>query len=472
MAMSGKTPSVFDVDQSGEVLDRLVGLHQFISPQQVRQAVERSGRRNRSDCRLTHEIMLWVVLAMGLLTDLPIRAVFKHARRLRKGEQSPPRNSLCVARQRLGVAAIRRLFLDVVRPLANPAIPGAFYKGLRLVGVDGTVLDIPDTPDNARVFGKPQSGRAEGAFPQVRKLSLVELGTHAELAFVLKPCWCGETSMVAGLMRHLTPGMLLLWDRIFYSFKRWAALVNKGVDVLGRLKAGMVLKPSKELADGSYLAKVYGNGYDRQKDRNGIVVRVIEYTLDDPQRVGHGDKHVLISSLLDAGQYPALELAILYHQRWEEELTFDEQKTHQDPRRAGKPTHLRSETPLGVVQEVYALSLGHYVTRALMARAAASEGLDPDRLSFVGCLRILRCRLPECDSRTPQTWRQWYEALLWEMSRERVDGKKTATGPQRPNRVNPRVIKRKMSKFAKARPEHRHRPPLSKPFAQTIVMRM
>lgn len=472
--MPGKTPKVFEVDASGEVLDRLVGLHQFISPEQVRQAVARGGRRNRSDCRLTHEVMLWVVLAMTILTELPLRQVFKAARRLRKGEPTPPRNSLCVARQRLGIGPVRHLFADVVRPLAGEQTPGAFYKGLRLVGIDGSVFDLPDTAANVKAFGKPQSGRAEGAFPQVRKLSLVELGSHAELALVLKPIRRGETSMVAGLTRHLVPGMLLFWDRVFYSFGRWKCLTDKGVHILGRLKAGMALEPTQELPDGSYLSKVYRNGYDRKKGRNGLVVRVIEYTLDDPQRVGHDQKHVLITSLLDCERYPALELVVLYHERWEHELVYDEQKTHQDPRRATKPTHLRSETPQGVVQEAYALSLGHYVTRALMAQAAeGGGGLDTDRLSFLGCIQILKTRLAECDSRAPAaTWREWYESVLWEMSQELVDAKQTDEGPKRFNRINPRVVKRKMSKFKKARPEHRDRPPLAKTFAQTIVMRV
>src|SRR4051794_27236431 len=108
--MTQQTPKVFEVDASQAVLDRLVGLHQFIPADLVRQAVHGTGRRNRSDCRLTHEVMLWVVLAMGVLTDVPLRQVFKHARRLRKGEPSPPRNSLCKARRRLGVAPVRYLF--------------------------------------------------------------------------------------------------------------------------------------------------------------------------------------------------------------------------------------------------------------------------------------------------------------------------------------------------------------------------
>jgi len=468
--MSNQTPRTFDVDVSGVVLDRLVGLEQFISPEHIRQAIDQSRRRNRSDCRLTHEIMLWVVLAMGILTHLPLRQVFKHARRLRKGEPTPPRNTLCRARQRLGVSPVRNLFHDVVRPLATEQTPGAFYHGLRLVGLDGTTFDVPDSSANDKAFGRPNGSRGKAAFPQVRKLSLVELGTHAELAFVLKPYHRGETAMVAGLERHLKAGMLLLCDRNFFSYSLWKRLSTKGVELLFRVKKNLILKPTKVLADGSYLAKIYPNSYDREKDRNGIEVRVIKYTLDDPQRTGHGEEHVLLTTLLDAEVHPAKTLVVLYHERWEEELTFDEQKTHQDPKRPGKAAQLRSETPAGVIQEVYALSLGHYVTRALMAEAAKTEGLDPDRLSFVGCLRILQCRLPECDSRHPQTWQSWWEGLLWEMSQERVDSVATPSGRGRRNRINPRVVKKKMSNFKKKRVKDRKPPPPTKTFEQTVVM--
>ena len=127
-----------------------------------------------------------------------------------------------------------------------------------------------------------------------------------------------------------------------------------------------------------------------------------------------------------------------------------------------KPAHLRSESPAGVVQEIYALSLGHYVTRALMAEAARPLKLDTDRLSFLGCLQILQCRLPECDNRTPASLQRWYEGLLWEIGQEQIE-------PRR-NRINPRVVKRKMKKFMKKRPHHRPVPPLKKTFIQTVVM--
>ena len=402
---------------------------------------------------------------MGILTDLPISQVFKFARRLRAGEPTPHRSSLCVARRRLGIAPLRHLFERVVHPLARPETPGAFYRGHRLVGLDATVLDVPDSQANAAAFARPSGGpRGPGAFPQVRKVSLVELGTHVEFAFAVRSIAHGEQSMVGELLGHLTAEMLLLWDRNFFSYSLWKEVTSRGVMILARVKGNLTLKPIRELADGSYLAKVYPSPCDRQADRDGIVVRVIRYTLDDPQRVGHGEVHVLITSLLDADTYPATELIMLYHERWEQELVYDEQKAHQDPPRVTKPAHLRSETPAGVIQEIYALSLGHFVTRALMFEAAAEVGLDPDRLSFTGCLQILRCRLPECDSSTRGRLAEWYRGLLWEMQRERTDDE------VRRNRINPRVVKQKMKRFKKKRPEHRRVPPLKKTFAEAVVM--
>lgn len=452
--------STLSPDASGRILDRLAGLEKIISADVVRQVLEKTQRTNSRACRLSHEVMLWVVLGMGLLTDLPIRQVFRHSRRLRSGESVPVRSSLCEARQRLGVEPLRELHARVVRPLATPETPGAFYRGMRLMGIDGSVFDVPDSEANA-VFGRASGGRGEGAFPQVRKVSLVELGTHVETAFVLGGWHDSEQALVPQLWDHLPDDALLLEDRGFLSYESWKALDSR-VKLLVRGKSNLVFHPLERLSDGSYLAQLYPTPYDRDKDRNGIVVRVIEYTLNDPQRTGHGEVHRLITNLLDEMQFPAQELILLYHERWEEELVFDEQKTHQDPRRAEKPAHLRSETPDGVRQEMYALSLGHFVVRALMLEAARPARLDVDRLSFTGCLQILQCRLPECDSRTDETLTTWYHALLAELRQEQI-------GPRR-NRINPRVIKRKMSKWNKKRSHHRRLKPLLKHFANCIVM--
>jgi hypothetical protein len=444
------------------ILDRLEGLSKVIPTEVFEQALLESGRARQRACRLSHRTMLWVVLAMGVLTHLPIRQVFKHARRMRPGERTPSRSNLCEARQRLGIEPVRRVFDKVVRPLATAQTPGAFYKGLRLMGIDGTVLDAPDTLANAKRFGRSSGGRGEGAFPQVRKVSLVELGTHVEVALAIGGWQDSEQHLVEQLWDRIPPGSLLIEDRGFFSYRHWQELDGRGVKLLIRLKGNLILRPLQRLPDGSYLAKIYPSSYHRNKDRDGIVVRVIEYTLDDPQRTGHGEKHRLLTNLLDHERFPALELVCGYHERWEEELVFDEQKTHLDPRRPGKPAHFRSQTPHGVEQELYALSLGHFVVRALMLEAAQQENLDVDRLSFTGCLRILQARLPECDSTTPLRLEQWYRLLLAELGQERIEARR--------NRVNPRVVKRKMSKFAKKRPQHRGRPPLKKTFAETVVI--
>jgi hypothetical protein len=460
--------STLGVGEYQRVLDRLLLLEKVIPRQDVLQALHDTGCLDARRCTLTFEVAFWLVLAMGVTTTLPIRGLFKACRRLVPfaREKTPHRSSLCRARQRLGVAPVRLLFQGLARPLARPHTPGAFYKGWRMVAIDGSVYTAPDSDANAAAFGYPNGGRGQGAFPQVRKLSLVEVGTHAELALVVKGIRekeSGEQSMAPGLFRHLDPGMLLLSDRGFFSYRLWQQLILRGCQLLARASVSLVLRPTEELADGSYLAKVYPCYSMRNRDEGGIVVRVIRYTHDDPRRVGCGQGHVLLTTLLDAAAHPARELILLYHERWEIELTIDEQKTHQSPWRVTKPANLRSETPLGVIQEIYALSIGHYVTRALMAEAAEEEGLDPDRLSFVSCLEILKTRLPEYPKR-PEEREGWYRALLWELRQERTE-------PRR-NRINPRVIREKMSKFKKKRPEHRGLPVLERSFGEVIIPRL
>ena len=178
-------------DHTGRILDRLAGLEQVIPPEAVRQALEATGRTNQRRCTLTHEVIFWVVLAMGLLTDLPIRQVFKHARRLRVGETTPHRSSLCVARRRLGIAPVRHVFEQLVHPLARPETPGAFYRGFRLVGLDGTVYDVPDSEANAAVFARPRPGRAVTG----RSLRSASSAWSSWGPTSSSPSWCGPSLM-------------------------------------------------------------------------------------------------------------------------------------------------------------------------------------------------------------------------------------------------------------------------------------
>jgi hypothetical protein len=397
--------------------DRLVGLSKMIPPEVIEQALSDSNLDGQRRCRPSHRTMLWVVLAMGLPTHLPLRQVFKYARRMTKGEPTPARSGLCEGRQRLGVDPVRAVFERVVRPLATPGTPGAFY--------------------------------------------LVEVGTRVEVAVAIGGYHDGEQTLVEKLWDQVPDDSLLPEDRGFSSSEHGKALDSRGVKLLVRIKSNLVLEPIQRLVDGSYVAKVYPSSNDRSRHREGLVVRVIEYVLDDPRRTGHEQPHRLMTNLLDGDRHPALELVLVYHERWDVELVFDEQKTHLDPRRAGKPAQFRSQTPVGVEQEV-SLSLGHFTVRALMRESAQAVGLDVNRLSFTGCLRIVQARLPECESSKPPSLERWFACLLAEMAQERIE-------PRR-NRINPRVVKRKMSKFKKKRPQHRGRPPLKKTFAQTEVI--
>lgn len=459
------TQEGLDAIQGGRLLDRLLLLQQFIPADEVLQVLRETGCINQRRCTLTFEVTCWLVLAMGVLTDLPPRAVFKAATSLHLLDFTPARSSLCEARQRLGIAPLRRLFCRLARPLARPDTPGASLNGLRLMGIDGVVMTVPDSPANARAFGRASAGpRGLAAFPQVRKVSLVELGTHAEVAFAVRGSNAkgGEQGLVPALLRHAGAGMLLLLDAGFYGYHLWHRAVTTQAQLLARLSSRLKSPVLKALPDGSSLSKVYPDANARRQDRGGLWVRVIRYTHDDPRRVNCGKEHRLLTTLLDAQEHPARGLILACHERWEIELVFDEQETHHAPRVPGKEAQLRSETPAGVVQELYAPSLGHYLTRAFMAEAAAGAGLDPDRLSFVGCLRVLRNRLPEYPAVAPPQRAGWYRALLREMAGER-------TQPRR-NRVNPRVVKVKMSKFKEKRAEHRNIRPLTQTFEESIVM--
>jgi hypothetical protein len=227
-------------------------LEQVIASSTIRQVLLDCNGVNAQRCKLTLEVTLWVVLAMGLFTDISIRQLFKRTRFARKGVATPVRSTLCLPRQRLGVAPVRRLFQQTVRPFSAPETPGAFYKGYCLMGIDGSVFNLPDCPANERTFGRPSGGhRGEGAFPQLRKISLVELGTHVETALVAKPLTTGEQAVVPALLKHFPQDGLLLWDRGYFSYSLWKTLTERGIPVLARVGKHSILQPRKHLRSGN-----------------------------------------------------------------------------------------------------------------------------------------------------------------------------------------------------------------------------
>jgi len=395
-------------------------------------------RRRR---KLPADVTLLLCIAMSLWTReaLPL-VLHKMTHGLRLFWPDPDialatKSALSQARYRLGARPVVALFHRVCRPLATPQTPGAFLCGLRLVAIDGTVEDAPASPANVRAFGRQHGDRGDSAFPQVQGVYLAECATHAVLDAGFWPCRVAERTGALRLLRSVHAGMLLPLDRGFYSCEMIERTRATGAHVLARVPATVTLTVRHRLPDGSYWAYIYPADPDRRKRGDHVMVRVIVYTLTDPARPGYGETHRLVTTLLDAQEVPALTLITAYHERWEIELTIDEIDTHQ--RLAQHP--LRSQKPVGVIQELYGLLLAHYAVRALMAEAAAEAGLAPTRLSFVAAVELIRVAIDDFQLVTPAQHDALSQRLRRDIARCRL--------PARAPRTNPRVVKRKMSKF-------------------------
>ena len=256
------------------------------------------------------------------------------------------------------------------------------------MSIDGSTLDVADEKANENAFGRPGASRGSSAFPQLRFVSLVESGTHVLFGTRMGAYTTGENTLAQSVVGALHKAMLCVADRGFFGFQMWQQGLATGAQLLWRVKKNLRLPCEKRLADGSYLSRVYACDKDRRRHRRGIAVRVIEYRLEgvaDAEPI-----YRLITSILDPRQAPAEELAALYHERWEIETALDELKTHL----RGARIVLRSKTPDLVRQEFYGLMMAHFAVRALMHEAALQADEDPDRLSFLHAVRVVRRKLP------------------------------------------------------------------------------
>lgn len=365
-------------------------------PALVDQVVAATGKAERRHRLLPARVVVYYVLAMALFSHAAYEEVMRllvegltWARRWPGSWPVPSKASIFKARARLGPEPLEALFRAAARPLATPATRGAWYRGWRLVAIDGTTFDVADTVANVAAFGRPGVSRGEGAaYPQVRLVALAECGTHAVVGAALGPVTTGETTLAPELFGALRPGMLLLADRGFVGFELWRRAAATGAELLWRARANASLEPVQLLDDGSYLSQIVA-AKDHHQRRDPATVRVVEYTLDDPGRVAPDGPYRLVTTVLDPEAAPAAELAAAYAERWELETVLDELKTHQ----CGPRPVLRSKTPGGVVQEVYGHLLTHYAVRALMHDAAAEADVDPDRCSFTTSLRVVRRKM-------------------------------------------------------------------------------
>jgi hypothetical protein len=370
--------------------------------ERVRSVLAATGRTSERERDLPAHVVVYYTIALALYMQSSYREVL---RCLLEGLQwlmdpaVPLRvagnSGISQARTRLGWEPLRQLHDELVKPIAVAATRGAWYRHWRLVSLDGSTMDVADERGNDEVFGRPGASRGSSAYPQFRFVSLVESGTHVLFGTRMGPYASSEHTLAKDVLGALDGAMLCLADRAFFGFEMWQRALATQAQLLWRSRNNMRLPCEQRLVDGSYLSRIYPSERDRRQQSNSIRVRVIEYRLQGVS--GAEPIYRLLTSILDAQQAPAEELAALYHERWEIETALDELKTHL----RGARIVLRSKTAELVCQEFYGLLMAHFAVRALMHEAALKADLDPDRLSFLHAVRVVRRKLPAFNAIPP-----------------------------------------------------------------------
>jgi hypothetical protein len=362
--------------------------------EEVRHVLAATGKAGERERDLPAHVMVYYAIALALYMTASTREVLRcllEGLRWLWGAEAvrvAGKSGISQARTRLGDEPLRLLYRRLVHPVATPATRGAWYRRWRLVSLDGSCLDVADTAANRDAFERPEASRGESAFPQLRFVALVENGTHVLFAARLDSFATGETTLAHWVLAALRPGMLCLADRQFFGHALWQEAAATGGDLLWRVKRNLRLPREVRLADGSYLTTISPSEKDRRHRAEGVRVRVIEYRLE-----GVADAeplYRLVTTILDPTRAPATDLAALYHERWEIEGALAELKTHL----RGARVVLRSKTPDLVRQEFWGLLLAHFAVRGLMHEAALRADEDPDRLSFLHAVRVVRRKLP------------------------------------------------------------------------------
>jgi len=364
-------------------------------------------------------------------------------------EEIPVRSAFSYRRHQLGSEILQELFVHCAGPKATEQTKGAFWKGMRLLALDGTVESVADTPDNRETFRYSSDDEiSRSPFPQARLLLLIECGTHLICDVEISSCRQAEATGARLLLeRAMLEQSLILWDSGFHSSRAIFQVQACGGHVLGRLKSNVLLHPCEYLLDGSYLTWIYQDQDHHRGDR--MLVRVITYTFTDPRLPAAGEQvYRLVTTLLDPFFYPAKEVAVLYHERWHVEVVIDETRTQL---RLSART-LRSLTPEGVIQEIYALLLAHLVVRTLMLQAAEQAQIAATQISFTETIRIMDESLIPLGLVSAPRRQHMVEHLIKEIGQQRL--------PKQPVRIQARVVKRVRSRYERKKPEHWHAPPL------------
>ena len=396
--------SVIKLAETPNLTDLLsIGLFSKIVPKPtIDRALKQLGRESKRVRLFPATAVVYFTMAMSLFRTPPLEEILRifseACKQLSRQDgidfQIPNKSAISQARIRLGSETMRLIADEVLKPIAPPEFAGAWYRGMRIMAIDGSCFEVPDESANIKFFGYQSTSRGEPAFPQARVVSLVETGTKVITAAEIGPYSCSEQALTTALIERakLTPDMVLRADRNFPGYPLWSKSIASGAKLLWRAKVGLNLPIMESLPDGSYLSRFRDS---RDSKLPFIPVRVIEYSLNDdnlpPGSEKPGlEKYRLVTNIFDHELAPAQELAALYHERWEIETLYGEFKKSL----RGASTVLRSKTPDLVLQELWGLILVHFTLRVLMAESAWQVGLDPDKLSFIGAVRITQRKAP------------------------------------------------------------------------------
>jgi hypothetical protein len=403
-------------------------LTQIVPFEMVDAVLAETGTVQRRVRDLPSRVVVYLLLAGALFEGLGYRQVWQ---RLVAGlggvvVSGPCASALLQARRRVGVKPLRALF-DLLR--SPGVVAGVRWRGLLVVAVDGTIMSAPDSPANLTWLPKQAGNHGGSGYPLVRVTALVACGTRTIIDAVFGPFTTGEIAYAQRLLCSLRRGMIVLGDRNFDTVALYAPIVAAAADLLIRVKSNRRLPVLGRYDDGSYLSLI-----------GTIRVRMVECEISVVTTAGRRTGvYRLATTLLDHRRYPALDLVKLYHERWEIETCYLEIKSTILGGRV-----LRARTVCGVTQEIYALLIVYQILRIAIADAVSHTGADPDRASFTIALNTARDQLIQAANVIADT----------AVDTVGVIGRHVLANlmPDRRLRINPRVVKRAISKYVSKTP--------------------
>jgi Insertion element 4 transposase N-terminal/Transposase DDE domain len=367
----------------------------------VKRVLAETGRLSQRERKLPAPTMVYLIIALGLMTSTGAKEVLRRVldrvrERERPGWVEPASEAaICKARKRLGYEPLKELFEQVSRPIATRRTRGAWFRGRRLVTVDGSSLQVQDSSANARAFGRPKTAHRPAAYPVIRFVMLIENGTRVPFAAAMDRWRRSETALARRVIDRLGKGMLCLADRLFYSYDLWTEAVATGADLLWRVPSYVTLPRLQELPDRSYLSELHsGKKGAAARSAPRIPVRVIEYTIKVGGKLEH---YRMVTTLLSVRSATAMELARLYERRWNIESSLQEIKTWL----RGRRVLLRSRLPELVKQDFYGLLLAYFGVRCLIHEGALQKNIEPTSVSFLHALNVVIQRLPQAVAFSP-----------------------------------------------------------------------